>query len=1145
MIKKILTTLLSIFVIIPAFSKSFDDKIEKQIINLEKSINTENDRIENFSITIARLQKDKESLNNNLKEKDKTIKNLKNDLNDCFNKISQAINASTIFNENVKELNTKLEDSEKEKESFLIELTNKTSSLEFLKNQLNDRSKELTQAAALTSDYDKKFNELTTLLHSSEKDKEFLLTKIDDKHLSIKTLKTKLNSYSKKLSQSANLTSVYDKKIKNLTNQLASSEKENNSIVLKLNEKDDSINILKTKLDNCSKKLSQSANLTSVYDKKITTLTIQIEDSKKEKSSILSKINKKNVLINNLKIQLDIYAGKLSQYSNLVSNYDKKINELTVSLANSKKEKKNYLSKLNEKDASIKNLKTQLDGYSGKLLRSSDITSDNDKKIEKLYILLENTNKENETMVSKVEKKDVSINSLKKEIDKYSQELSQSLNLIHIAQNKIKELNVTLDNSKKEKDAFISKLDKKDITIQNLKRQLTYSKELSQSPNFTLTYDKKIEKISTLLDIAENEKKFLLTKLNEKNVSIKNLNTELEKYSSELSQSSILTSTSDKKINALIDTSEVLKKEKEDFISKLNEKDVSIKNLKTQLDGYSGKLLRSSDITSDNDKKIEKLYILLENTNKENETMVSKVEKKDVSINSLKKEIDKYSQELSQSLNLIHIAQNKIKELNVTLDNSKKEKDAFISKLDKKDITIQNLKRQLTYSKELSQSPNFTLTYDKKIEKISTLLDIAENEKKFLLTKLNEKNVSIKNLNTELEKYSSELSQSSILTSTSDKKINALIDTSEVLKKEKEDFISKLNEKDVSIKNLKTQLDGYSGKLLQSSDITSDYDKKIKDLSVCLEISESEKKFLLTKLAEKDASIKVLNSELDELSQKLSQSATISNNKLSELSGLLESFEKEKKNLLSELVTKNNSIKTLKTQFDELSKKIPQSDNSFIDNSEKIAELTAAILDKKRQIQTLESLLSKANIYKSKFASLELNYSKQLIELNESQSKIEINDKLISDKTSQINQLEKTIVSIKNQTVNMQKKSKDKPDINAKLTNQLSIKNSQLTNKNNSLNFIKTQLSANQKQIDIMKKESYDKNNIVSQLTKEISQLKKDKENLSLNLLEQNKKEEFLSDQLKEKDLKISRLKSIIEGTINHIESMSQSQPSN
>ena len=922
MIKKILTTLLSIFVIIPAFSKSFDDKIEKQIINLEKSINTENDRIENFSITIARLQKDKESLNNNLKEKDKTIKNLKNDLNDCFNKISQAINASTIFNENVKELNTKLEDSEKEKESFLIELTNKTSSLEFLKNQLNDRSKELTQAAALTSDYDKKFNELTTLLHSSEKDKEFLLTKIDDKHLSIKTLKTKLNSYSKKLSQSANLTSVYDKKIKNLTNQLASSEKENNSIVLKLNEKDDSINILKTKLDNCSKKLSQSANLTSVYDKKITTLTIQIEDSKKEKSSILSKINKKNVLINNLKIQLDIYAGKLSQYSNLVSNYDKKINELTVSLANSKKEKKNYLSKLNEKDASIK-------------------------------------------------------------------------------------------------------------------------------------------------------------------------------------------------------------------------------NLKTQLDGYSGKLLRSSDITSDNDKKIEKLYILLENTNKENETMVSKVEKKDVSINSLKKEIDKYSQELSQSLNLIHIAQNKIKELNVTLDNSKKEKDAFISKLDKKDITIQNLKRQLTYSKELSQSPNFTLTYDKKIEKISTLLDIAENEKKFLLTKLNKKDVSIKNLNTELEKYSSELSQSSILTSTSDKKINALIDTSEVLKKEKEDFISKLNEKDVSIKNLKTQLDGYSGKLLQSSDITSDYDKKIKDLSVCLEISESEKKFLLTKLAEKDASIKVLNSELDELSQKLSQSATISNNKLSELSGLLESFEKEKKNLLSELVTKNNSIKTLKTQFDELSKKIPQSDNSFIDNSEKIAELTAAILDKKRQIQTLESLLSKANIYKSKFASLELNYSKQLIELNESQSKIEINDKLISDKTSQINQLEKTIVSIKNQTVNMQKKSKDKPDINAKLTNQLSIKNSQLTNKNNSLNFIKTQLSANQKQIDIMKKESYDKNNIVSHLTKEISQLKKDKENLSLNLLEQNKKEEFLSDQLKEKDLKISRLKSIIEGTINHIESMSQSQPSN
>ncbi|MCK5288415.1 MAG: hypothetical protein KAJ79_05080, partial [Candidatus Omnitrophica bacterium] len=603
------------------------------------------------------------------------------------------------------------------------------------------------------------------------------------------------------------------------------------------------------------------------------------------------------------------------------------------------------------------------------------------------------------------------------------------------AQNKIKELTASLDNSKKEKDAFTSKLDKKDISIFNLKRQLTtysdYSEELSQSPNFALTYDKKIEKISTLLDIAENEKKNLLTKLNEKDVSINDLNTQLDKYSSELSQSSILTSTADKKINELTVSLDNSKIDKETYLSKLYEKDVSIKNLKTQLDGYLGKQLQSSDITSD---------------------------------------------------------------------------------------------------------------YDKKIENLSVSLETSENEKKFLLTKLAKKDASIKILNSKLDELSQKLSQSATI---SDNKLSELSGLLESFEKEKKNLLSELITKNNSIKTLKTQLDGYSGKLFQSSDITSDYDKKIENLSVSLETSENEKKFLLTKLAKKDASIKILNSKLDELSRKLSQSATISDNKLSELSGLLESFEKEKKNLLSELITKTNSIKTLKTQFDKLSKKIPQSDNSSIDNSEKIAELTAKTLDKENQIQTLKSLLNKTNIYKSKFSSLELNYSKLLIELNKSQSKIEINDKLLSDKTSQINQLEKTIISIKNQIENMQKESKDKPDITAELTKQLLIKDSQLNKKDNSLNFIKTQLSANKKQINIMKKESYEKTNIVSQLTKKISQLKKDKKTLSLNLLEQNKKEEFLSDQLKEKDLKISRFKSIIEGTIIHIENMSQTQPSN
>ncbi len=202
-------------------------------------------------------------------------------------------------------------------------------------------------------------------------------------------------------------------------------------------------------------------------------------------------------------------------------------------------------------------------------------------------------------------------------------------------------------------------------------------------------------------------------------------------------------------------------------------------------------------------------------------------------------------------------------------------------------------------------------------------------------------------------------------------------------------------------------------------------------------------------------------------------------------------------------------------------------------------------MDRKRQIATLESLLSKTSIYKSKLFALRSDYSKQLLELQKCQTQIEIKDKLLSDTTSKIKGRSLSNTSINKQVKNLLNDAKVKNAIIDRLNSQLSTKNSQLDDKINSLNFIKKQLSANQQQIDKTKDDSNNKDEKILRLTEELSMLKKNKENVSLKILERFKNEKFFINKLKAKEQEIIRLKSIIELTIQRIEKISKSQPAN
>ena len=438
---------------------------------------------------IARLNKDINSLNFKLKDKDKLIDKLQNDLK----------------NINKEERNTKVQPQERKYFSgrSRIESTNQ-----------NQQS--------LDKDYQKNIDNL-------EKEKKSLLNKLKDlekKYAEIEEKYQKENSENDTLyEENQNLKKKekeYNKSIRELENKLQNNEKEYNKKLSKIEiEKNDKISKisyeLEDKIKNNKEILKENDKLKDnekKYLKQIKDFDLKEKNYLSKISEYESSINKKEKdfqkQINNLEKEKNDFEKK---YLEIKEEYDKEYKEnddLYEENQNLKKKEKEYNKTIKELENKIQNNEKE---NNNKISKFEKENNENISKInfelndKKNYI--EELKKENEKLKKKEKE---NIEEIKNIGNKYQLELKESQNIINKLEYELKELK----NKNNEINTEISYLYNENDSLKIKEKEY-----LDQIKKIEIKLKEKNDKNEKL-----NQKK--LREINEKMIFLENKENELE-----------------------------------------------------------------------------------------------------------------------------------------------------------------------------------------------------------------------------------------------------------------------------------------------------------------------------------------------------------------------------------------------------------------------------------------------------------------------------------------------------------------------------------------------------------------------------------------------------------------------------------------
>ena len=734
---------------------------------------------------------------------------------------------------------------------------------------------------------------------------------------------------------------------------------------------------------------------------------------------------------------LEIYLGNMLGISS--NNSKVKKDDKVVNISDTSKSNNLYTSTLLEEN---KSLKESLSVYKKKadLLDNAMLETDN----------LKNKVLDLNNEIISLKARNADLEPLEGKVEELQNNITYLVTNITSLQTQCNDLQISKDNLEKaieiEKEKANDISSNKDIQIKQLKTSLNTLKN-----NIDIS-DKKASTLEETISSLENEKKGLLSRVDELMLDINELNTKLGAVSNE----------NDAEVLKLKDKVTSLTSINEGLSNDINTKNATLDKFTQAIKVYSARLNNMTPelakVRKQYKEKVDEITNLagvLEDKKSELQLRNDEVSKLEGVISDLNSNIEKITSELNESHNRIlaledsnasqlqsldklgHLTDkikslesinteqsSRIAELNTSLEDSKN-KIITLEKSNQgylEDISILN--------KSLEDSNasinDLTKDRDKQASKVEELTNIIEqgnanstNKEQDFLSRIEELNNTISEKTSIIKDLGANVSSLKSDIADKDTEIlnlrginDELVSKSESMVDEKELFISKNNSLEIELETTRKDLEGVKEKL-------SNVEYKNKDLEVKIHDKEEEiinlGKKLSDELSLKDMEIKNSDSKDNEIQRLTSNYNTVINKlnnkeiEFNELNTSYNNIKEELNNKDTELIDLKSSIEGLKGSLSDINTKLVQKDdtlksvNEELDIMQKEEQLLKeALSTKDSEISSLTDKIKKLSLHNDYSDTEQIEKLKQEVsKLNDDivllQTELDLKNKTIDD----------------------------------------------------------------------------------------------------------------------------------------------------
>ena len=970
--------------------------------------------------------------NNNISEKEKILEENDANIMELKKEFDEMFRKKEIMNNNLVEINNKIEKINLEKENMHIQNSNESENLNKLIEEKNKEIQNLKNKLTLTEkncqnkiiemkkkvDIAEKLSqesdlESTQINSNYEKEKVLMKQKIIFLEKTLKELESNNNNkknlktsrtYSTISSEEA--TTIKQKKEK-LENEIKRLNKEIKNLQEKNIELDSQILTKGKKIDNEKLGISE---IIETYQKKLE----EIHDSNSDLAKDINKM--KEEAAKQIELISEEYEAQIEEILSEQKNWEeneknkeeikrKELAKLQAEFNVLSQDKELIDKKINKMKDTTENEKMEHDKY-------IKILEENNKELMDKY---ENINKENEDIKNINQNELIEVkeknNKKENEISEINNKLKNDLNrIITENENKVKELRNKVKNNQ---NNIIPKMKQKISDLQNEKENLSQDLEFSgktqkhKLAELALEYEDLKEKILT------NNRQQLEEDNNQNDQQIQEIRKiyqiEKDKINEEMKR---INEEAEKKINLIEkeqnDKLNLIEKEKDDKIAELQD------------------ILEELNLTHDDYIKKTEKEILLRNQKIEN--LQKFINDTKNSINIIKSQQEKYLQEMEEEF------ENEKNEMNERIKSLKKDEE--ITEIEINKIKEQNeiMKGNIKELKDLYEDIDLNLKnsnqeYDEEINKLkNNLNEIINNinmnnsnyDKDLLLKsqKLEFLNNKLSEIKNEIDKYKEifeekiENTKNKITEEYNDKIIN--------MKKNKEDLETQLNKVEDDYNNLSQKLETESENLIKEKENVTE---KLNDLTIKkrqlgdeLDSQHSTDQTILLKLRSeyklKNDNLSKDNSLLREKLQKLEQNY----NKLTT------NYDIEKSTWDNKFLFINQQKESLEKDLEEIKSKYEQK----MDNIQK------KILEERERLEQIykKSLQEGEQIHNTQINQAQETFNKKYEEVNVQNNNLIKENALLTKKIEDYENNRNSLIN------DIDKKLKDVSEQEKKLRNQ-------------------------------------------------------------------------------------------------------------
>ncbi|CAH1397195.1 unnamed protein product [Nezara viridula] len=843
--------------------------LTNQVHEYERCVSTTEQELESSKAAISELQKEVSQLLFETEEHNRQEFNLKNEIStntEIINELRKQLYEAEINQKELQEGYIKENDSLNSIISELkLSLVKLNEDLSVSNDVNNVLTKDVTARKELTKNLENTIVTLQSMLRSLEEENHVLNDEVFSKGCALDELQKQIESYKVEINASIvekaaichelqNFKELYNDEVEktdNLNNKISEYVSKVNDLAQELVSKEDEITDLKMSVEDLKLKKNHLEDVNNSAQSKITSLVEETSDLKSDIANLHTAIREQEETIG-------IYRKK--EYEE-----NKNMKMLEESMTDLRSKIKDITEENNDLKIEINDLKAQL-------VDSKEIYDDLKKKYDEKTVQVNDYSQKLEDLLTKshseIKKLEENFNGEKSKLIKdYNGLMSDFENL----KDEKEKWNLELKNIKLEHSNNIEKIEKAQLLIVELQEKETslsqevlllkgkednLKKEIYDKNNAITNLNNEKDCLKKLVSTYEFEEKILNSKLHSKETEISELKSNLDRLHAQFESKE-----------------EKFEKEIESKLQKIHDLDLTIGKLNSQYIQVS-KEKESLIVEIENKKSLEldlkSLQIDHESLKDEKLELEKESILKNEEISQLKFSLYSYEKEINslktENQNQYKTLQNKIKELeeiklslknlqNETLESKMKEKTIMDQLVQHNDMII-SLEQSLVSADaqvhdaqvEISSLKDSLLKKDEQIESIGKEknclkldMDIVLKKSEMLSSQLDAKNNAIQELHSKLNKAEDEISKLILKKTDHEQTIESLYNTLQSQNTEINDKNKEIDILQKEIKNVIQQLsDERANQNNQIEKLKADND--VKESTLKTHISESDYK---------------------------------------------------------------------------------------------------------------------------------------------------------------------------------------------------------------------------------------------------------------------------------------------------------------